>query len=365
MNMLLRIIILFIIILPLQKALGQSREHQYSFFTAGHTYGNPNSPQLGLLPSFLEYLPQLNADSKMELAFLTGDFVQSPTEENYNAAQADLDKFSMPYYIAAGNHDISPEFESRFNNYFLSFKHHEDLFIILTPMFNLVNWNIEGEQLDFLTETLEDYATESRHIFIMLHELIWWSPDNIFQDVKINYEPHYPGYTNYKEIIEPLLKLYDNQIYLFAGDVGATKKVSPCMYYQNKNITLIASGMGSGIQDNIIVTKIFSDSVYLDLVAINSNNTNAIGELSDWGISGDFVYTEKAEPKIYPNPAQTYVIIEKDYKTLTIINSLGELIQQYTNGNKKIDISNITNGIYILEIASDNSIYRKKLIINK
>ena len=118
--MILRIIILFIIVFPFQNTFGQKKEVQYSFFTAGHTYGNPNSPQLGLLPSFLDYLPQLNSNPKMELAFLTGDFVQSPTIENYDAAQNDLDRFEMPYYIAAGNHDISPEFESRFNNYYLS-----------------------------------------------------------------------------------------------------------------------------------------------------------------------------------------------------------------------------------------------------
>lgn len=363
--MILRIILLFIIILPLQNALAQSKEHQYSFFTAGHTYGNPNSPQLGLLPSFLDYLPQLNADSKMELAFLTGDFVESPTEENYNAAQTDLDKFSMPYYIAAGNHDISPEFESRFNEYYFSFTHHQDLFIILTPGLN--KWNIEGEQLAFLEKTLEDDAAESRHIFIILHELIWWSPDNIFQDVDINWEPHYPGFTNYEETIKPLLLSYPNKIFLYAGDVGATQQVSPCMYYQNKNLTLVASGMGSGNQDNIIVSKIYNDSVYLDLVALNDENPNVMGELSDWRINDDFVKTEKEKPKIYPNPAQDYIVVETDYdyETLTIINSSGKLIKQYAKKFEKIDISDIANGIYILEITSENLKHHKKLIINK
>lgn len=345
------------------NAFAQNKEHIYSFFTAGHTYGNPNSPQLGLLPSFLDYLPQLNANPKMELAFLTGDFVQSPTEENYNAAQADLDKFGMPYYISAGNHDMSNTFEERFNEYFFSFTHHQDLFIILTPGLN--QWNIEGDQLAFLEQTLNDYASESRHIFIMLHELIWWSPDNIFQEVKINWEPHYPGSTNYEEVVKPLLLSYPNKIFLYAGDVGCTKQVSPCMYYHYENLTLIASGMGSGNQDNIIVTKIHDDYVYLDLVALNGDNPNAMGELSDWAVNVGITHIDKNEAKIYPNPCSHFVTIlnKADIDYLKLFNTAGSLIKSQYDGSNSIDVSHLPKGIYILEVSSANHIYREKLIV--
>lgn len=364
MKMILRIIALFIIILPYQKAYGQSKEHQYSFFTAGHTYGNPNSPQLGFLPSFLDYLPQLNADSKMELAFLSGDFVQSPTEENYNAAQADLDKFRMPYYIAAGNHDISAEFESRFNEYYFSFTHHQDLFIILTPGLN--QWNIEGAQLTFLEETLEEYASESRHIFIMLHELIWWSPENIFQNVVINWEPHYPGSTNFEDIVKPLLLSYTNKIYLYAGDVGCTNQVSPCMYYQNENLTLVASGMGSGNMDNIIVTEISDDNVYLNLLALNGDNPKAMGELTEWAVNLAIFEIDNQDFKLYPNPTADFINIDskKPIDTLTVFNSYGKQIRTFTNANLRIDFSFLNDGIYILEITSNEQKYYRKLIVD-
>ena len=204
MKFIVKTLIIYSIIGFSLASFGQHKNNDYSFFTAGHAYGNPNSPQLGLYPVLMDVIPYLNIDPKMELAFLTGDFVVSPTDEYYSAAEIDLNEFSMPYYIAAGNHDISDEFEERFNPYYLTFQHREDLFIILTPGLN--QWNIEGEQLAFLEQTLEDYAAESRHIFIILHELIWWSPDNIFQDVKINWEPHYPGSTNYEETVNNYYK---------------------------------------------------------------------------------------------------------------------------------------------------------------
>ncbi len=57
------------------------------------------------------------------------------------------------------------------------------------------------------------------------------------------------------------------------------------MYHQIGHLHLIASGMGSMIYDNIIVTRISDNAIELDLVAINGEGTNSLGVLTDWAVN--------------------------------------------------------------------------------
>lgn len=263
----------------------QSKTEQvvYSFFTAGHTYGNPNSPQLGLYPPFTDFFETLNENPKMELGFLTGDVVNHSTPEYWDAAQVDISKLDMPVYVVPGNHDIGDEFLERFEKYYYSFKHNEDLFIILTP--GLDDWNITGKQLEFLKNTIDINSPKVDNIFIFLHELIWWSPDNEYKDIAINYKPHYPGSSNWDDVVKPLLLSYSNSITIYAGDLGATSQVSSVMYDQLDNITLIGSGMGGGKNDNVIITHVFKDSISYELICIKGKEPGYMGKLEDYKIS--------------------------------------------------------------------------------
>lgn len=340
----------------------------YSFFCAGHTYGNPNNVQYGLHANFVDYFPELNANHQMELGFLTGDVVAAPTAQYWDSAQLDMAKLNMPLYIAAGNHDISQEFVNRFGDYYFAFQHQQDLFIVLTPGLN--QWNIEGDQLLFLEQTLNEWAPQSRYIFIMLHELIWWSPDNIYQDVIINYVPHYPGSTNFEEVVKPLLLSYPNKIFLYAGDVGATSVVSPCMYHQYENLTIMASGMGSLTMDNIIITEVYEDYVKLDLVALNGDNPNTMGELSDWAVNTAIPENSDLSINIFPNPCQDYLEIRNPSMhnmQIIIYNMMGkEFINRHVqrNQNEILDISSLKNGMYILHFSDQEKEMNLKLIKN-
>ncbi len=334
-------------------------EYDYSFFAAGHTYGNPNNIQFGIHQNFVDYFPVLNNDIKMELGFLTGDVVYSNTAPYWDSAQLDLDLLEMPYYIAAGNHDMGAEFVNRYGDYYFSFQHQQDLFIVLTP--GLSQWNIEGEQLAFLENTLETYAAESRYIFIMLHQLIWWSPTNIYQDVIINWTPQYPGQTNFDEVVKPLLLSYPNETFVYAGDVGSKPSVSPCMYHQIGHLHLIASGMGSLIYDNIIVTRISDSGVELDLVAINGDGPDSMGELTDWAVNLNTGEEELNSFIVYPNPANNYIRIEFENLVLSkkisinLMNSLGQTIYNapLKGQNPILDISFLNAGLYILQIFEE------------
>ena len=363
-------IVLFIIILAQFYSVdAQNDTVVYSFFSAGHTYGNPNAAtHYGLHEPFVDFIPIINDYPKMELGFLTGDVVVSSTATYWDSAQIDIDKFDMPIYIAAGNHDMGQEFVNRFGDYYYSFNYQNDLFIVLTP--GLDFWNISGPQLEFLEAILESQHAQVNQIFIFLHELIWWSPTNEYQDIMINWEPHYPGSTNYDNVVKPLLLSYSNQITIYAGDLGCTNAVSPFMYDHFDNIRLIGSGMGGGVRDNIIITDVYNDSVYYHLVAINGDDQNALGEIYDYSISATHTLQWVNLIDIYPNPSihgfiQLRNKSEFDLDT-QIFNLQGVLIYEghiQKNSVLKMETIEMKPGIYFLQLHNDKQSFMKKIMI--
>jgi hypothetical protein len=66
--------------------------------------------------------------------------------------------------------------------------------------------------------------------------------------------------------------------------------------------------------------------------------------------------------KIYPNPVNSILNIDSDnlFKA-KIFNSIGELI--FTSNMTKIDVSNLDNGVYFIELTGDNFKTTEKIII--
>jgi len=210
---------------------------------------------------------------------LTGDVVPFSTEDYWDAAVEDMDKLDLPVYIAAGNHDRSDVFLNRFEQYYFSFRLKNDLFIVLSP----TDWNIEGAQKEFLINTIDDASAEVNNIFIFCHELIWWSPDNEYKNVEINYEPHYPGSNNFWSEIEPYLNSIPHEVVIFAGDMGATAAVSPYMYHRFDNISLVGSGMGGGQKDNMVIVEVNSNGeISYQLIHLNGTDPYGLENLVDF-----------------------------------------------------------------------------------
>ena len=227
------------------------KKEGYSFFVAGHTYGNPENYQLGLYPEFKRHFGFLREYPNMKAGFLTGDVVPKPTREYWDAALTDLERLPIDTYIAPGNHDKGAVFDSLFPSYY-AMGLNQDLFIVLAPD----QWSIEGEQLSFLKETLDSLDEHVNNVFIFCHELIYWTPENEFSSWEPNYRPHYPGSTNYWEEVHPLLSSLEQQVYLFSGDVGATTVVTDFEFVRFEGIYYCASGMGNGVNDNFIIVDV-------------------------------------------------------------------------------------------------------------
>lgn len=339
----------------------------YSFCSAGHTYGSPINIQYGLHNPFVDYIPTLNSNPKLDFVFFTGDLVYQSTKIYWDSAEIDLAKLDMPFHISSGNHDKSAYFENKFGPYYSYFKHKGDLFITLAP--GLSGWNIRDDQLDFLTNTLDDNYQDVNNIYIMIHELIWWSPSNKYQEIVLNYEPHYPGSTNYESVVKPLLESYPNHFTLIAGDLGCKKEVTPFMYDVEDNITLIASGMGGGVEDNIIITDVYKDSVRHNIIALNGDDPHAFGNLEKHIITGSTKDINISRIKAFPNPTRDFLNISNPDRLniqYSISNINGQQVMAEKLGqvqNNRLSINHLAGGIYFLSINSeDNSIHFRIIV---
>lgn len=257
----------------------------YSFFVAGHTYGSQGVNNIGLHPPFEAFYDTINTYPKMSMGILTGDIVQYSTTQDWDEVDASLQRLNMPIYFAYGNHDIQwnrPLVEHRYGATYKSFTKGNDLFIILDP--NLANWKIEGEQLDFLIHTLDSLGTQSDHIFVFFHQLMWWKQNHLFSNNKPNSFEGKADSLNFWTELEPRFNALNKPVFLFAGDVGAAVNSKSLMYYKDVDITYISSGMGRGEADNFIIVEVWNDGrVYCKPFWLNNaNNLNRLGKIEDY-----------------------------------------------------------------------------------
>ncbi|MEA1875588.1 MAG: T9SS type A sorting domain-containing protein [Bacteroidota bacterium] len=369
MNRFILYTLLIIVFLPL-AVFAQDSPVSYSFFVAGHTYGKPGVDNVGLHPPFKEKFDYIRNREEIQLGFLTGDIVKRGSVKDWDEVDADIETLEIPVYFAAGNHDMSERalFESRYGITYYYFTRNNDLFIILDP--NLDNWNISGDQLDFLITTLNDQVASSDNIFVFFHQMLWWSDDNIYQDLHCNSIEGRAQQINFWTDIEPLFHNLENEVYMFAGDVGAGSWASDVAYDHYDNISFIASGMGEGPGDNFVVVNIHTDkSISYDLICLNDPNLNCLGNLTDYRISSTIEEPgNETQIKIYPNPIHERLFIEYHLNIsskIMLFNLSGQVLLEsevLANSNTTIDLTELVNGIYFLKLVSTEGISCHKII---
>jgi len=275
------LLLLFIFVISCQKETVVP-DISYSFFVAGHTYGGAGIDNRGLHPPFEQKFGYLNSRN-VSLGFLTGDIVIRSTEQNWDEVDSVLQYLDADVHFVVGNHDLkeNPDlFENRYGRTYSYFVKHSDLFIILDP--NIDHWNISGEQLEFLKETLNENP-EVRNIFVFFHQLLWRESDNKYKYVRMNSTEGRADTINFWSEIMPLFTQRTNPVAMFAGDMGAASWSDNFMYDTFENITLIASGMGDEDGDNVIIVNMSDKGIInYDLIAINGADVHALGELEDY-----------------------------------------------------------------------------------
>jgi len=70
---------------------------------------------------------------------------------------------------------------------------------------------------------------------------------------------------------------------------------------------------------------------------------------------------------IFPNPTNNEIFISSDNRIVinevNIYNRLEQMVLQETKNNAVIDVSNLPEGLYIVELISDNYVIRRKLLV--
>jgi len=271
-------IILFVLLI---SGCSTSRKLEYSFFTAGHSYGSSKgkgNPK-GLYQPFKDKFKFINEQKSMKSGFLLGDVVWRPNA--WPEAEADISKFEFPVYIVRGNHDGPlKQFEEKFGKSYKKFIQNNDLFIILDP--NIDGWNISEEQLVFFMNTIRNDSKKVNNIFIFSHQVLWYTKEK-YSKPRPNSTANRVAETNFWSKIEPLLKTQSKPIFLFVGDIGNYSNRDSYYYSNYDNITFIGTGMGGGVKDNFIITDVYNDgSVEFRLIHLNGDNKNSLGKLENY-----------------------------------------------------------------------------------
>ena len=231
-------IILIKLILSISLLEAQTDSSLYSFFIAGHTYGQPGVNNIGLHPPFKEKFGYIQNRTEIKFGVLTGDIVSpGPTAQDWDEVDADIDSLGLPIFFAVGNHDMEnrPLFESRYGNTYYYFIYQNDLFIVIDPYID--GWSISGPQLEFLENVVDSNYQSVDNIFVCFHPLLWWEPDNIYANIKPNSFAGMVSPINFWTDIEPLFHQLPNQVVFCAGDLGATSWSNDFMYDLYDNIS--------------------------------------------------------------------------------------------------------------------------------
>ena len=219
--------------------------------------------------------------SKCNFGVLTGDIVQTSNHSSWDAVDIDLKLLNLPVFFCAGNHDTYNRklYEERNGKTFYDTVIYNDLFIVLDA--NINNWNISGKQLDFLSNSITSHK-HVNNVFVFVHQLIWWNKGNRFKNIQLNWPPYTPDSTNFWSDIEPFFHNIKKPVCIFAGDLGASNKATPFMYFNYDNISLIAGRMGGGINDNFLIVNVLEDkTISFDLIALQGD-INKLGKLKEY-----------------------------------------------------------------------------------
>lgn len=97
------------------------------------------------------------------------------------------------------------------------------------------------------------------------------------------------------------------------------------------------------------------DDIYLTNLSVTSSNTTTTSTTEALA----------AQVAIYPNPANNFLTIQSlDLSILQakLYTATGQLVQQQSFPNQ-LDVSNYANGLYLLELQTENGVVLKKILV--
>jgi len=147
----------------------------------------------------------------------------------------------------------------------------------------------------------------------------------------------------------------------------ASDKVLYSKYSQMNNIWNELTTIGLPVLGTNLLR---SSTICNNNLIVGSFGTNDNNGLGIWYINLNEIFTSindlenKNEISVYPNPANNLLFINRFIKNskMSIFDISGKIIINKKVTKNQIDISNFQNGIYIINIETENGIVTKKFV---
>lgn len=224
---------------------------------AGHIYGSGNGDSI---PSqtLIDALPQLK-ELLPDLFVSLGDMTYQLSDASFYEFQSSfLSRIDFPFINASGNHDFSSGrelYEAYFGQTFFYTKYPPAQIVVLDT--EIANCYTVGRQKEMLEEAINVgiQDEEIKYIFVFMHKLLFIEED---ESLRKRANGNCSFGTNYVEIRDEILlpASSDKDIYLIAGDVGASGGNLSPFYSQDENYQLYTIAVGLGNSDKDVLLQV-------------------------------------------------------------------------------------------------------------
>ena len=258
------------------QSKGDIYQTPYKFLVAGHTYSTKE--EFIWNQAFYAALNN-NYSDKVDFIILNGDFIDSGIEKNRKLLEAELQKYSTPFYFVTGNHEKSWADGDSWNrkeyltwlgreNTYYSFFKGPDLFLVFDggDLVDVASPNVASpealkrkkNQVDFIKQEIKK---DHRSLFIFVHEILWLKEFNIPANSSSGTSEVF-----WSDIV-PLLNNLGKEVFIFGGDVGNHGKMFDNTF---ENIRFISSGFGHETHmNNIVLVKVGGVNASFELATVD------------------------------------------------------------------------------------------------
>lgn len=227
----------------------------------GHAYGRPGTDEGKISSNLIKFLDKNH--KKFKMIIFTGDVLSYPSEKRWNDFIDYINKKSLSFIIAPGNHDTGSKKENTKRDIF------KKIFIWDFPLKIKINEKyllVDDTTMDpwkFSKKTfklIEDIDSQPKsNLYIFAHHILRPNPEEIANSLKD--KP--TDLPNYFFILNKYANKFNN-IFVFSGDTGAfpDKPRSECL--KKNNVSFISQGIGNLDNDEIIFldeNKIFKTNL--------------------------------------------------------------------------------------------------------
>ena len=265
----------------------------YSFVLLGHIYGSQQAKNSVYPSSSLLANIDLIDDFSNSFVVSLGDMVINPSKDNFsNLKMSLLDKISIPFFNAVGNHDINDtcrnSYEENFGKTFFYFKIHSEIFIFLDTELN--QDSTKNDQYKFINKVFKtlDNDHSIKNVFVFTHKLLFAEVVDEFIILKKNVNNR-RGYSSQVElanlIFSSLISISKKKnTFWCAGDVGTNRNL-PLFYEEDDKtgIKFIATGLGDTNSDAFVKVEVKSGLVNSFPISLTNKKIafNGYG-IKDW-----------------------------------------------------------------------------------